>query len=181
MNKDYRVEALKNVIKILDKLKSEGQRWVLRSAFDFFKLNEAAFSTPVVLDEANGVETALTRRANLSVKDFMKAKRPQSDLERVACLAFYLTHMRKMPHFKTHDVEKLNVEAAGAAFSDLPKAMGNALHLRGFLARVGGGKRQLTTYGEDIVNALPDREKVKLVSSQMPKKRSHRKRKPKRP
>lgn len=51
-------------------------------------------------------------------KEFMVQKRPRTDIERVACLGFYLTHYRDTPHFKTLDISKLNTEAAQPKFTN---------------------------------------------------------------
>ena len=48
----------------------------------------------------------------LDPKKFIGQKKPQNNYERVACLAYYLTHNRDTPHFKTSDITKLNTESA---------------------------------------------------------------------
>ena len=35
----------------------------------------------------------------MSPKDFLMEKAPNTDVERIACLAYYLTHYRSTPHF----------------------------------------------------------------------------------
>jgi len=47
----------------------------------------------------------------MSPKDFLLEKQPRTDVERIACLAYYLTHYRATPHFKTIDLSILNTEA----------------------------------------------------------------------
>ena len=59
-------------------------------------------------------------RQELSPKEFLFQKQPKTDVERVACLAYYLTHYRGTPHFKTVDISKLNTEAAGSNSLTLP-------------------------------------------------------------
>src|SRR5882672_3747147 len=44
-------------------------------------------------------------------KQFLALKAPRSDVERVAVLAYYLTHAREMPHFATKELNELNTEA----------------------------------------------------------------------
>ena len=39
-------------------------------------------------------------------------KDPLTEVERVACLAYYLTHYQEMPRFKNVDISRLNTEAA---------------------------------------------------------------------
>jgi hypothetical protein len=92
-------------------------------------------------------------------KQFMANKKPMSDVERVTCLAFYLTHFRAMPQFKTIDLTHLNIEAAQPRMTNPTVAAKNAVTAQ-YLALAGGSKRQLGPRGESVVDALPDRSKV---------------------
>ena len=108
-------------------------------------------------------------------KQFMAIKRPVSDIERVTCLAYYLTHYRKMSPFKTIELTKLNVEAAQPMFSNPSVAARNAVQ-KEYLSLVGGAKKQITSRGEGLVDALPDREKVKAALSTIPARKRHARR-----
>jgi hypothetical protein len=90
-------------------------------------------------------------------------KMPKTDVQRIACLAYYLTHGREQPHFKTEDLTKLNTEAGGTPLSNPSMAVSNATKQNKFLGAVGEGKKQITALGEDVVTALPDEEAVKAV------------------
>ncbi len=93
----------------------------------------------------------------------MDQKRPLTDVERVTCLAFYLAHVRSTPHFKTSDITALNTEAAQLAFSNASYAIANAESSH-YVTKAGKrGQKQITSFGEKVVNALPDREAVKAV------------------
>jgi hypothetical protein len=92
-----------------------------------------------------------------SVKQFMIDKAPTTDVERVACLGYYLTHHRGMPHFKTKDITDLNIEAAQRPFSNAAYAVTNAAN-SGLLVPSVKGCKQLSGPGEQFVQALPDRE-----------------------
>src|SRR5947208_1422424 len=67
-------------------------------------------------------------------RQFLAAKRPTTDVERVTCLAYYLTHVRSTPHFKTKELIELNREAAGIKISNPSQATGNAKDRNGYLA-----------------------------------------------
>lgn len=99
-----------------------------------------------------------------SPKDFLYQKRPNTDVDRVACLAYYLTRFRDTPHFKTVDISKLNTEAAQIKFSNPSHAVSNAIR-SGLLADAAKGTKQLSAYGERYVDALPDRTAAKEVIS----------------
>jgi hypothetical protein len=100
-----------------------------------------------------------------SPKEFLFQKQPKTDMERIACLAFYLTHFRDTPHFKTLDLGKLNTEAAQIKFSNTAYAAENATKA-GYLAPASKGQKQITAWGEQFVTALPDREAALKAISQ---------------
>ena len=97
-----------------------------------------------------------TEDRTLSPKEFLFEKRPQTDVERIACLAYYLAHYRGTEHFKTLDLSKLNTEAAQIKFSNPAVAVGNA-GKAGLLVPSQKGNQQLSAAGEMFVQALPDR------------------------
>jgi hypothetical protein len=92
----------------------------------------------------------------LSAKEFILEKKPVTDSERVACLAYYLTHYQATPHFKTLDISKLNTDAAQIKFSNAAQAVENATKA-GLLVQATKGQKQLSANGEIYVQALPDR------------------------
>ena len=113
--------------------------------------------------------------AELSPKDFLFQKEPATDVDRVACLAYYLTHFRDTAHFKTVDISRLNTEAAQMKFSNAAYAVTNATNA-GLLVSAGKGQKQLSAMGERYVEALPDTLAAKDIRASMGKKRSNGKR-----
>jgi len=103
-------------------------------------------------------------------KAFMAEKKPTTDVERFACLGYYLTNARKQPQFKTRDISTLATEAAQPKMSNASQVGKDAVRAN-FLAGAGGGKRQMTDLGERVVEALPDQEAVKRVRAEVPKRR----------
>jgi hypothetical protein len=95
-------------------------------------------------------------------REFMRVKAPESDVDRVACLAYYLTNGRQTASYTSRELSAINTEAAGPKIN-MSRAVDNAAKQSGYLASAGKGKKQITTYGEDVVEALPDYEKVKLI------------------
>ncbi len=114
--------------------------------------------------------------SGVTPKSFMDSKKPDYDIERATCLAYYLTHYRRMAAFTTRDLSAINTDARGRAFSNLSMAATNAVGA-GYLAPAGRGKRRITDRGEAVVEALPDREKVAeaLKAKRIRKKRGRRK------
>lgn len=100
--------------------------------------------------------------STLNPKIFMAQKKPSSEIERITCLAYYLTHHRSIPAFKTREITKINQEAAQPTFSNATIFARNAVQY-GYLALAGQGNKQITALGDAVVNALPDREQVKAA------------------
>jgi hypothetical protein len=65
------------------------------------------------------------------------------------------------PSFTTGEITKLNVEAHGMDFSNAAATAMNAVRQSKYLSSASGGKKRITTRGEAVVDALPDRAKVK--------------------
>jgi hypothetical protein len=106
-------------------------------------------------------------------KSFLLEKRPQTEAERVACLAYYLTHYRDQALFKTLDLSKLNTEAAQIKFSNPARAVdGAAASL--FLIPAGQGKKQLSAIGEVYVQSLPDRAAARAATADLRKRKTKR-------
>jgi hypothetical protein len=107
-------------------------------------------------------------------KAFVAEKRPRTDVERVACLAYYLTHQRNITKFKTKDLTELNKEAAQPKMSNAAFAVTNATN-SAYLAAAGSGQKQITARGEAVVMALPDDARVKEALKAYPTRGRRRK------
>jgi hypothetical protein len=110
----------------------------------------------------------------MSPKEFMFLKQPRTDVERIAVLAYYLTHYRDMRHFRTLDLSKLNTEAAQPKFSNAASSANNAVK-RHYLVPSTKGNRQLSAAGERFVEALPDRDAARqAMTAAQPRRRQKR-------
>jgi len=105
-------------------------------------------------DERDGGGSVPTSKA------FMASKRPATDIERITCLAYYLSCFKGMVDFRTIELTKLNTDASQPRLSNATFAARNAVQ-KDLLTLAGGGRKKITTKGEALVEALPDREKVK--------------------
>ena len=119
-------------------------------------------------DPKHGTSQDRERSGQQTPKDFMVEKKPQSAVERVACLAFFLTHHRETPKFRTGDITALNTEAAAVKFGDAVRDVNNADRQSGFIVSAGGRQKQITARGEALVQALPDRERVGAALAEHP-------------
>ena len=160
-------EALQKVIAALTPLTEESRRRILDSASLFLQVGPLprSLTAPFSGSEAHSLTVSrspFSADTSMSPKEFLLEKQPRTDVERIACLAYYLTHYRGMPHFKTLDLSMLNTEAAQPKFANTAYSSNNAVKL-GYLVPSTKGQRQLSAIGERFVRALPDREAAKAA------------------
>ena len=170
------VEALSTILSILKQLEPEAQNRVLNSIATF--LNASMPVTPRRSnDEVPPTATAgasFTKDRRPSPKEFMRDKRPSTDVERVACLAYYLTHYRDTPHFTTLEISSLNTEAALPKFSNASFSVNNAT-TSGYLVAGPKGAKQLSAAGERFVEYLPDQDAARgAMKDSRPRRASRR-------
>jgi len=135
----------------------------------------APAGTPVFQRETPAAGLPTPGGDALTAKQFLAQKRHDNMYERVACLAYYLTHYRNTPQFKTRDISKIATEAA-TKLSNAARDVNDATSKYNYLVSAGGGRKQITPLGEAVVEALPDREQVKAaIETHRPKRRKRRK------
>lgn len=127
---------------------------IIMSSDDSEKLAKVDMNTIKSTEISTGVGQTI------DPKTFMATKKPLSDVERITCLAYYLSHYRGVTQFKTRELTDLNTEASQPRFSNSAVAARNAVQQQ-YLSLAGGGRKQITTRGEAVINVLPDRDKVK--------------------
>jgi hypothetical protein len=163
--------ALKKMLDIMSTVAPENRQRLIQSLATFFDLPQMIASA-VSSSGPKRPGIPFSEEKILSPKEFLFEKKPQSDVERVTALAYYLTHYRDTPYFKTLDISKLNTEAAQAKFSNAAYAVDNATKY-GYLVPASKGNKQLSVAGELFVQALPDREAAKAaMQSARPKRKS---------
>jgi hypothetical protein len=170
-------EALARLIAIFEQIVPESRERIFQTLGTYLGLSQPPISAAPLLHKSKtdigGNLAGYTEDRSLSAKEFMLQKQPQTDVERVACLAFYLTHYLNTPHYKTIDISRLNTEAAQIKFSNPAFAVVNATN-QGYLTQAGKGYKQISSVGEQFVAALPDRDAAKAVLTTFRRRRSPR-------
>jgi hypothetical protein len=161
------LDALTTIITALKRMSHEEQQRTLDAVAVFLGLTlhspkpddlaTGAYHSSRPTKSANAAQSSFSEDRSLSPKEFLRDKKPGSDVERVACLGYYLTHYRDTPHFKTVDISALNTEAAQPKFSNASMAVDNATKA-GLLVPALKGSKQLSASGESFVQLLPDRD-----------------------
>ncbi len=174
---DLRIEDLTTVLGICQKLTPAGRLRLIETITTFFGLSQITAPRSPKPEFTSSMPSRSSRfsdDAMMAPKEFILQKQPHTDVERVACIGYYLTHYRDTPQFKTLDVSKLNTEAAQPKFSNAAIAVSNAVKMR-YLIALPKGNKQLSAAGELFVEALPDRDKARAtMASTRPRKRTRR-------
>lgn len=175
--------ALNSLVSALATLDQVARIRLLRTVSTFFELSPTDIYPEVASvqkgvtfggvesERGAGASPSFSEDRSMSAKAFLLEKRPQSDVERIACLAYYMTHYRDEPHFKTLDLSKLNTEAAQIKLSNPTRAVDNATTSH-FLIPAGQGKKQLSAIGEVYVQSLPDRAAARSAIADLKRKRA---------
>lgn len=174
-------QALSTIIELLSRLDDASRARVLKSVSTFFHTGIDEGPLPLVAPRPESVafppsvqRPSFSQDLAPSPKQFLMEKQPQTDVERIACLAYYLTHYRDTPHFRTLELAKLNTEAAQPKFSNTAYAATNAANA-GYLVGASKNTRQLSAPGEMFVMALPDRDAAKAAMSSARRRSARRK------
>lgn len=167
-------EAINAMFHVLNGLEEESQQRVLQTVVAYY---QSAFPVQSRIPPRGAESPSIgpfSEDRSISPKSFTMQKQPSTDVERVACLAYYLTYYRDMPHFKTLDISTLNTEAAQPKFANATVSLENATKM-GYLVPATKGTKQLSAAGEVFVQKLPDREAAKTAMAGVKPRRKNRK------
>ena len=177
---DVNIDAFNTIFNALKSLDEEAQARTLQAIITFLNISLKSIAKNYNSSEQYSEQqkasnnVSFSENRNISPKEFLRDKAPATDTERIACLAYYLTHYREQPHFKTLDLSSLNTEAAQPKMSNPTVAVDNATKA-GLLVQAGKGNKQISAPGELFVQALPDRDAAKATISNMRTKRRAKK------
>jgi hypothetical protein len=169
--------ALVAVIAALEHLNDADRHWVLQSAASKFALTVQvaaggahggpAGTNTLTVTPLVGTATSADVQAAITKKDaraFIRSKKPTTDVQRVACLGYYVAQTTGQQGFTSKSISTAHTDSGGSSIN-MPRALDNATRGAKYLSNRGPHEKQLTTLGEDVVNALPDQEAVKAVEA----------------
>ena len=177
ISKAEELQIVTSIISQLSHVDANTRERILDTVYTFFGVRPTATSrraSDVIGTAGDAPSSSFSQDRSISPKQFLFEKQPNTDVERVACLAYYLTHYRDTPYFKTLDISKLNTESAQMKFANAANAVENAVK-RNYLAPGTKGTKQLSALGEQFVLALPDRIKARATMTVARPKKKMRK------
>jgi hypothetical protein len=173
------------IIELLEPLSLNDREHVIRTVTTWFRVRLSAEdgvseSSAAPMTSSPSFRTTLSEdekfsdRPVQSAKEFLMEKDPITEVERLACLAYYLTHFQETPQFKNIDLSRLNTEAAQRKLSNPAVAVSNAMRDGFFVQASKTGYKQLSAMGERFVQLLPNREAAQKVKQRMSSRRSRK-------
>jgi type IV secretory pathway TrbL component len=162
--------ALVTVLEALEALEESDRQWVLQSAAARWNVQSASQGAGAGGGAGSSIGGAGAAEAQAAIaqknaRAFMRLKNPATDVQRVACLGYFLVHITTGKQgFSSKEIGEANTESGGSAFN-LARALDNATRQSKYLSNRGAREKQLTTLGEDIVAALPDQQAVRDIEA----------------
>jgi len=178
-NANKELEVFQRIVSGLSEFEKETKVRIIQSVITFMKLDGIAWGTASepssrqVADSLTSPVHSFKNTSTVDPKQFLVEKMPHTDVERVACLAYYLAQYRETPHFTTLEISKLNTEAAQPKFANTAQTLKNAA-TRGFIVSGERGKKQLSSTGEQFVQVLPDRDLAKQLLQRFRSRKSRK-------
>ncbi len=111
------------------------------------------------------------------IKGFLAMKKPEGFYEQISCLWYFLEKHSGLDGFGTKEIDKANKDARVTKIPNTSMYLWDTSTKYGFLTSIGKGKKAMSTRGEALVEALPNREAVAkaLEDNPLKKKSAHKK------
>lgn len=161
------VNAMEAIDEALSNLDDPSRARVLNWASAKFG-SQPAHQQPPAPNLGGRPQSGSAPNADMTIKAFIAQKRPSNFYERVACLAYYLERFGATTEVKTRDIRKANIDARLSRLSNPALFVKHAADTYGYLSRVGHGTFAVSSRGEAVVDALPDRGQVEQALEQHP-------------
>jgi len=132
-----------------------------------FILNRLNLKTRMSSMSSNTIESLKdTTDNNNSIQDFIKQKNPKNNYQLIACLGYYLEKYKGNKEFGTPEIREANSEARQPRMGNIPRDLKNTQYQYNYVTNGSedSSKKMLTTFGEDLVKALPSEEDAKIIS-----------------
>lgn len=170
-----RALVVQRCLDLLEPLEESERSRVLRTVATYFDIafapQHAVTQVPTAAHHpSKHRDPVFSGHEPISAKEFLRQKAPKTDVERAMCLAYYLAHYKDVPSFKNADIAKLNTEAAQRKFANTAYTVNNA-STTGYFVAAPGGSKQLSSVGEQYVEALPDRQAARAMMKDSARKR----------
>jgi len=175
-----KLKAIEVIVKELQKLDKDDRPDVVS-----FALQQVGLSHPTDLNSPqsgqNIGEGGQKSGLDMNMADFVKAKNPKNEYQRVAVIAYYREYKQNKKEFKNAEMSQVNTaEARQPKISNITDVVTKARDRYKFLTKgAGRATHQLSTQGADIVNALPDQEAVKKLIASAKSRKPRKKKKEK--
>lgn len=162
---DMELKAISIMLKELEQLPEERKLPALKYVIERLKLPGSSVISEKKKDSPENEQTMQTNQNfdNMSIQEFIDAKRPKNNYQLIACLTYYLEKKEQITEVGTLEIREANSRARLPAIANLARDIQNTQYQYQFIMQASEGKKKLTTHGEKIVEVLPDQEKVMSI------------------
>src|SRR2546426_3009215 len=169
---DRELEALQTIIEAFQAVPENRRLQVLQYIATRFELSFAPSSSPETRDrpiQAGTGGTSANQQAGLiageTIDKFLARKKPKTNYQAIAALAYYLKHAESVHEFSMKEIEAANTRARRPRIGNLSQDMSDAERYSHFVTSgTTSGMKQITTLGEEVVEALPDQKLVRDIT-----------------
>lgn len=164
MATDPELKAMEATLSALEPLSADEQQRVLD-----WLVSKLGLEAPMLRGDGEGLDILGVDGGGIgrlgTIKQFLKGKRPDNDVARAIALGYYLTHALGKETFTAADLSRARTDAALANFN-VSRGAANARG-SGYLTTTGArGTLKITSVGESLVEAMPDKEAMKKATTQ---------------
>ena len=154
------LEAIKTIVGALSEVDEDRRGHVLKYVAGALKIQNVQVAKEVKEDtkEESNYE-------DMSVSEFIQAKKPKNNYQLIATLGYYLENIRKVKEFGAKEIREANAEARLPPISNITRDIQNTQRQYNFIipGTKDKKKKALSSAGIQLVEVLPDQEKARNV------------------
>lgn len=168
---DKELSAITKILEAFGDVGVERRQYVLEYVRERLKLPQSTASTklnPQPVGQSNPT----------SVAAFVREKKPTNNYQKIAVLAYYMQKYENKDEFLLSDLVAANTKAKQTKIGNAARDLRDAKGKYGYITQGASPKSsQITTFGEDVVEALPDQDAVRALKKPIKKKSGKRSKK----
>lgn len=165
---DKELATISDILESFKNVDDDRRQYVLEYVRERLKLGQSITSS-VANPQMSGQTNPI------SIATFVRQKTPSNNYQKIAVLGYYMQKNEGKEEFSLKDLEDANTKAKQPKISNTSRDVRDARNKYRYITQgVSSGMSQLTTFGEDVVEALPDQNVVKMLKpkSKRPTKKS---------
>lgn len=152
------LEAIKSIVETINGIDEDRRMHVIKYVVGALKIQDVKSSKDLLDEESLNFE-------EMTISEFIQAKKPQNNYQLIAVLGYYLEKIKKVKEFGAKEIREANSEARLPPISNITRDIQNTQRQYNFIIPSSNdkNKKTLSTAGINVVEALPDHEKARSI------------------